>query len=135
MATAAKKVYLISPQQLEEQLRRHQNVTDNPTTAVKLDLDIEMEKILQQTSMPLFTKIQLYNQALQKYLNIHAPPREDRAGVSTNLTEPAEDSSDNRLPLEDTIINSTTKGQRWKAKLLIQQLRQHKRTLTWDEKG
>ena len=60
---------LLVPAEFAETLGRKESLFMPPVTKIQLNLDKEMEQIL-QSNLPPYSKAQLYNSTLQKFINM-----------------------------------------------------------------
>ena len=73
MAFAAKKVILLPPELVRAFQQKEDHLKTGVLTKVKQQLDCEMEKIL-ASDLPTTEKLQLYNETLQKFMNLNQQP-------------------------------------------------------------
>ena len=122
----------------------------NPTQSKLRSLEGDMKDILARTDLPDDTKLSLYQQVLQQYLQYdHARKTEPMSVTMSTPTQgsgttasgdkaPADGAVDDTPPKEDDlspqILETVPKTLKRKAKLLIDQLKQSD-VMTWNKNG
>ncbi len=136
-----KKMALVDPRMIQH-MQSQAHVTENPTETKMCQLDQDMQAILNQHDLPTKQKMVLYNEVLQKYLFFQDKLSKETPGQTPSpekvvIPETTEGAID--LPKEDmatqfSIIDSTPKPYRNKARVFLNYLERNK-NVSWSKNG
>ena len=120
--------------------RNLESLTKLPKPGIKAlhTLDAQMQDILKRPDLPEDTRVKLYNQTLQRYLNYHE--QEASKPLSVEIIQVPHTSGETKTSITDAdqieqeILESVPKTMKKKAQLLVSKIKMNP-DMKWNERG
>lgn len=138
---------VISENELHD-LRNRASIETTPTRNAMFELEKKMQEISQDTSIPPFERLKLYQQLQQQYLTLsHKPkpsipvhvvtsPGENTALISQDAPTSAQHTQQDVVdPYRELLLNSVPSRLRNKASNLLAFVKQNPSIVSWNDRG
>ena len=132
---------MIVPESLATEMQHQQSVRTSPITRRLSSLDNDMEAVLKREDIPDDAKVQLYNQALQRYLKFYNQRNEEQISVKVEDVQPTEkqqpvvSSREKFDEIEQEVLDTVPKTTKSRARLILNKIKSNKDIMHWNERG